>query len=103
MEGITLIGPPRRRLVAAAARQPDTPSAARLAARAQRLIDDIDRAVDRPSTTPCYVCGFGLDDPGLPCPACALVRTDHRSAPPDERPVGVPVEYAAGGRILSVR
>ncbi len=99
MEGIALIGPPPRRL-AAAVRQPVTPSAGELAARAQRFIDDIDRAVGRPSTTPCYVCGFGLDDPGLPCPACALVRTDHRG---QTRPAGVPIEIAPGGRILSIR
>ena len=98
MESIALIGPAPRRLIAA--QQPDTPTAAKLSARARRLIDNIDRAIGRPSTTPCYVCGFGLDDPGLPCPACTPVRTDHRG---QTRPAGVPIEIAPGGRILSIR
>jgi hypothetical protein len=69
--------------------------------RAELAIERIDRALGTRSVCACVVCGAGLPRPAVTCLRCT--RTEHRSAPPDERPVGVPLEYAAGGRILEVR
>jgi hypothetical protein len=45
------------------------------------------------------LCGVGLPYPAVTCPG--RTRTEHRSAPPDERRVGRPLEYtAAVGRVI---
>jgi hypothetical protein len=107
MEGIALIGPSTRRLVAAAVGQPDTPTAAELAVRAQRVIDDIDRAVGTRTVCACVVCDAGLPYPAVTCRRCTRADgLEHRSLALDDdidprRQLAI--EYAPGGRILAVR
>ena len=106
MESIAIIGPAPRRLIAA--QKPDTPTAAELSARAQRVIDDIDQAVGRQTVCACVVCDAGLPYPAVTCPPLhprrrprtplPSARRRHRPAP--QLPI---VEIAPGGGILAVR
>ena len=101
MESIALIGPATRRLVTV--QQPDTPTAAELSARARQAIERIDQAIGTRTVCACVACDAGLPYPAATCPACTPASTEHRSSPLDERPVGVPIEHAPGGRILAIR
>ncbi len=106
MESIAIIGPAPRRLIAA--QKPDTPTAAELSARAQRVIDDIDQAVGRQTVCACVVCDAGLPYPAVTCPRCTRVDgLEHRSPALDDdidpRPQLPIVEIAPGGGILAVR